>query len=70
MSLEDAGKDLHTSSKGQTLKEERKPERRTPFSMCDLHIIEPEDQISHPVKDASTSFNPAERWMKALQTHI
>ncbi|XP_045926270.1 muscular LMNA-interacting protein isoform X1 [Micropterus dolomieu] len=70
MSLEDAGKDLHTSSKGQTLKEERKPERRTPFSMCDLHIIEPEDQISHPVKDASTSFNPAERWMEALQTHI
>ncbi|XP_044070542.1 muscular LMNA-interacting protein isoform X4 [Siniperca chuatsi] len=68
--LEEAGKEFYTSSKGQTLREERKPERRTPFSVCDLQITEPEDQITHPVKDASTSFSPTEGRMEALQTHI
>ncbi|XP_036980866.1 muscular LMNA-interacting protein isoform X1 [Acanthopagrus latus] len=62
-----AGKDLHTSSKSQMLREERKPEMRTPLSVCDLQIIEPEDQISCPVK---TSFSPAEGRMEAFEAHI
>ncbi|XP_041803676.1 muscular LMNA-interacting protein isoform X2 [Chelmon rostratus] len=61
----EAGKDFYTSSKGQTLSEQSKPERRAPFSVCDLQITEPEDQISHPVKDASTPFSPTEGRMEA-----
>ena len=49
------------------LREERKPEMRTPLSVCDLQIIEPEDQISRPVK---TSFSPAEGRMEAFEAHI
>ncbi|XP_070772534.1 muscular LMNA-interacting protein isoform X2 [Enoplosus armatus] len=67
MDLEEAGKYFDTSSKGQMLREER---RRAPFSVCDLQITELGDQISHPVKDASTSFSPTEGRMEALQTHI
>uniref|UniRef100_A0A671YNH6 Uncharacterized protein n=1 Tax=Sparus aurata TaxID=8175 RepID=A0A671YNH6_SPAAU len=62
-----ARKDLHTSSKGRMWREERKPERRTPFSVCDLQITEPEDQISRPVK---TSFSPTEGRLEAFETHI
>lgn len=68
--LEEAGKDFYTSSKGQTLREERRPERRAPFSVCDLQITEPEDRISQPVKDASTTFSPTEGRMEAFETHI
>ncbi|XP_051272848.1 mucin-5AC isoform X2 [Dicentrarchus labrax] len=66
-SLEEAGNYFYTSS---TLREEMKPERRTPFSVCDLQITEPEDQISHPVKDGSSSFSPTEGRMEAFETHI
>ncbi|XP_042357918.1 muscular LMNA-interacting protein isoform X2 [Plectropomus leopardus] len=69
-SLEEAGKDFHRSSKGQTLREEKKPERRGPFSVCDLQITEPEDQMSLPVKDASTCFSPTDGRMEAFETHI
>lgn len=68
MSLQETGKNCYTSSKVQTLKEERKPERRTSFSLCDLQIIEPDD--SHPVKDVSTSFSTTEGRMEAFDTHI
>lgn len=69
-SLEEIGKDFCTSSKGQTLREERKPVRRSPFSVCDLQITEPEDNTRHPVKDASTSFSATEGRMQAFETHI
>ncbi|CAJ1067513.1 Hypothetical predicted protein [Xyrichtys novacula] len=49
---------------------ERIPERRTAFSMSDLQITEPEDQISHQVKDAATSFRTSEGRMNAFETHI
>uniref|UniRef100_A0A3Q1FML9 Muscular LMNA interacting protein n=1 Tax=Acanthochromis polyacanthus TaxID=80966 RepID=A0A3Q1FML9_9TELE len=64
------GINWHTGSKGKTLSEERKPERRSPLSICDLQITEPEEQISHLGKDALTSFSPAERHMQAFETHI
>nr|XP_046258471.1 muscular LMNA-interacting protein isoform X2 [Scatophagus argus] len=60
-------KDFYTSSKPQMLREEKKPERRSPFSVCALRITEPEDQISHPVK---TCFSPTEGRMDAFETHI
>nr|XP_020458781.1 muscular LMNA-interacting protein isoform X1 [Monopterus albus] len=44
MHPEEAGKGFYTSSKGQVLKEERKSERKSSFSACDLQITEPEDQ--------------------------
>ncbi|XP_039994346.1 muscular LMNA-interacting protein isoform X2 [Xiphias gladius] len=70
MSPEKAGKDFYTSLKGVTMREEGKPERRSPFSLCDLQITEPEDQISQPAKDASASFSPKEGRMEAFETHI
>lgn len=69
-SLELAGKDFYTSTKGQSLRGERKPERRSPFSMCDLQITEPDDLISPPVKEASTSFSPTDGRMETFETHI
>ncbi|XP_028459152.1 muscular LMNA-interacting protein isoform X1 [Perca flavescens] len=65
MSHEEAGTDFYT-----TLREEWKPERRGPFSVCDLQISEPADQMSPSVKDASTSFSPSKRQMEAFETHI
>ncbi|XP_040905296.1 muscular LMNA-interacting protein isoform X2 [Toxotes jaculatrix] len=70
MSHAEAGKDFHTSSKGITTRVERKPERRSPFSLCDLQITEPEDQISPPAKDTLASFSPTEGRMEAFETHI
>lgn len=64
------GINWHTGSKGKTLSEETKPERRNLFSVCDLQITEPEEQISHLGKDALTSFSPTERHMQAFETHI
>ncbi|KAM9344789.1 uncharacterized protein mlip isoform 2-T2 [Symphorus nematophorus] len=69
-SLQEARKDFYTSSKGQTLREEKMPERRTPFSVVDLQITEPEDHISHPMKDSSACFRPTEGRMEASETHI
>ncbi|XP_078129656.1 uncharacterized protein mlip isoform X2 [Sander vitreus] len=65
MSHEEAGTDFYT-----TLREEWKPERRGPFSVCDLQITEPADQMSPSVKDASTSFSSTKRRMEAFETHI
>ncbi|XP_026164665.1 muscular LMNA-interacting protein isoform X2 [Mastacembelus armatus] len=57
MSHEEARKYFCSSPKVQTSRQERKPERRrSPFSVCDLQITEPEDQISHHVKDGSSSY--------------
>ena len=70
VSREKAGKDFFTASKGMTKKEEGRPERRSPFSLCDLQITEPEEQISHPAKDASASFSPTEGRLEAFETHI
>lgn len=64
MSLQETGKDCYTSLKGQTSREETKPVGRTTFSVCDLQIREPGDQISHP------SFSPTEGRMEAFETHI
>lgn len=70
MRPEEAEKDFYSCSNGQTLREERKSARKSPFLSCDLYITESEDQLSHPVKDASTSFSPTERRMEAFETHI
>lgn len=50
-----AGQDFHTSSTQQALTDKWKPEKRSPFSLCDLQITEPEDKIGPPSKDASFS---------------
>lgn len=70
MNSEESEKDFYSCSNGQTSREERKPERRSQFSECDLYITEPEEQHSHPVKDSSTPFRPTERRMEAFETHI
>nr|XP_029137232.1 muscular LMNA-interacting protein isoform X1 [Labrus bergylta] len=49
---------------------ETTPERRTPFSVCDLQITEPDERISHQVKEASTSFSTTEGRMNTFETHI
>ncbi|XP_018545427.2 LOW QUALITY PROTEIN: muscular LMNA-interacting protein [Lates calcarifer] len=68
MSPKEAGKDLCTSSKGVLMRDERKPDRNSPFSLCNLQITEPEDQISRHAKDAS--FSPTKGRMEAFETHI
>ncbi|KAA8583878.1 hypothetical protein FQN60_015086 [Etheostoma spectabile] len=65
MSHEEAGTDFY-----KMLREDWKPEDRGPFSVCDLQITEPEDQMSPSVKDASTSFSPTKRQTEAFETHI
>ncbi|XP_069000920.1 muscular LMNA-interacting protein isoform X1 [Embiotoca jacksoni] len=70
MSHEKAKIDLNPGSKGNTLRDDNKSERRSPFSLCDLQITEPEEQIRHLGKDATTSFSPTERRMEAFETHI
>ncbi|XP_034753839.1 muscular LMNA-interacting protein isoform X5 [Etheostoma cragini] len=65
MSHEEASTDFY-----KMLREDWKPEHRGPFSVCDLQITEPEDQMSPSVKDASTSFSPTKRQTEAFETHI
>ncbi|XP_029031827.1 proline-rich protein 36 [Betta splendens] len=67
---EEAEKDFFVRSTGQTLSEERRSDRKAPFSSCDLYITEPEDQRGHLAKDASTSFSPKEWQMEAFEAHI
>lgn len=63
--LEDTGGNGHTSRKSQALQGQRTSERRRPFAVCELHIIEPEGQISHFEDDASTSLRS-----QPCETHI
>ncbi|XP_077439113.1 uncharacterized protein mlip isoform X2 [Vanacampus margaritifer] len=63
--LEYTGGNGHTSRKSQTLQGERTSEGRSPFAVCELHIIEPEGQISHFEEDASSSL-----CSEACETHI
>lgn len=65
----EARRDFFTNLKSQTVREEMKP-GRSPFSLCDLQITEPEDLITLPIKDASASFSPTEGRMGAFETHI
>ncbi|XP_034465490.1 muscular LMNA-interacting protein isoform X6 [Hippoglossus hippoglossus] len=53
-----------------TMGEERTTERKNPFSVCDLQITEPEDQITQCAKDASAPSSQTEGRMKAFETHI
>lgn len=70
MSRDKPGIYLHRGSQGKALREQREPERRSPFTVYDLQITEPEDQISHTGKDVSTPFSPTERRMETFETHI
>ncbi|XP_061602041.1 muscular LMNA-interacting protein [Cololabis saira] len=70
MSFEKARTQVYASLKGKLLREERAPERRPPFSACELHIEEPNEQINHRGKEASTSFVTTEKRIEALETHI
>lgn len=67
---DEVGKDSHTGTKGKMLREERKAERRSPFSLCDLHIKEPDEQLSRHGKGASASFSSTERHMEGFEAHI
>ena len=67
MSPEEAGTHFE---KALTMREERTTERKSPFSVCDLQITEPEDQITQRAKDASAPSSQTEGRMKALETHI
>ncbi|XP_051936490.1 muscular LMNA-interacting protein isoform X2 [Hippocampus zosterae] len=60
--LEDTGGNGHTSRTSQALQGQRTSERRGPYAMWELQIIEPEGQISH---DASTSL-----CSQPCETHI
>ena len=70
MSFEEARTHVYAGLKGKLLREERAPERRSPFSLCELHIEEPDEQINHCCKEAPTSFSTTEKHMEALETHI
>lgn len=70
MSPEKSEKDFYSCLNGQTSREEGKRERRSPFSVCDLYITEPEEQLSHRVKDVATPFRPAGGRKEANETHI
>lgn len=70
MHPEEERRGFFTSLRSETMREERKPGRRSPFSLCDLQITEPEDLITPSVKDASASFSPTEGRMGAFETHI
>ncbi|XP_005915589.1 mucin-5AC isoform X1 [Haplochromis burtoni] len=67
---DEVGKDSHAGTKGKMLREERKAERRSPFSLCDLHIKEPDEQLSRHGKGASASFSSTERHMEGFEAHI
>ncbi|XP_026212432.1 flocculation protein FLO11 isoform X2 [Anabas testudineus] len=70
VSPEKSEKDFYSCLNGQTSREEGKRERRSPFSVCDLYITEPEEQLSHRVKDVATPFRPAGGRKEANETHI
>ncbi|KAM6916227.1 uncharacterized protein mlip [Xenentodon cancila] len=72
ISFEAGRTQVYAGLKGKLLKEaeERAAERRPPFSGCELHIEEPDEQITYCGKDASTSFVTTEKRMEALETHI
>lgn len=70
LSLEEGQRDLCAGSSEKMLNEERMPERGSPFSVCDLHIKEPGEEINHLGKEASTSFSTTEKHMEAFETHI
>ncbi|XP_041865535.1 muscular LMNA-interacting protein isoform X3 [Melanotaenia boesemani] len=69
-SLEEGQRDLYAGSSEKTLNEERMPERGSPFSVCELHIKEPGEDINHLSKEAPTSFSTTEKHMEAFETHI
>ncbi|XP_053291917.1 muscular LMNA-interacting protein isoform X2 [Pleuronectes platessa] len=56
--------------KGITMSDGRTTERKSPFSVCDLQIAEPEDQTTQCAKDASAPSSQTEGRMKAFETHI
>ncbi|XP_017268484.1 muscular LMNA-interacting protein [Kryptolebias marmoratus] len=62
--------DLLTSSKGRLLKEEMMPERRGLFSVCELYIKEPDEQISPSGQKTATSFSAAEKNMAMSEACI
>lgn len=70
MSFEKARTQVYAGLKGKFLREERAPGRRSPFSVCELHIEEPDEENVHRGKEASTSFSTTEKRMAALETHI
>lgn len=68
--LDEARTDLLTGSKGRLLKEEATPERRGSFPVCELHIKEPDEQISPSVPKAATSFSATEKKIEMFEVCI
>ncbi|CAN9499912.1 unnamed protein product [Ophioblennius macclurei] len=62
--------EARTGLRGKMWGEEGKPDRRSPYFTCDLQITEHEDGVSHPGKDASSTFSAAERCPEAFEAHI
>ncbi|XP_060943767.1 muscular LMNA-interacting protein [Limanda limanda] len=56
--------------KGIAMREGRTTERKSPFSVFDLQITEPEDQNTQCAKDASSPSSQTQGRMKAFETHI
>jgi len=67
MGVEETQTDLYAGSKGKIRRDEMTSERRGSFSACELHIKEPDEQISRLAKD---SFSTTEKRMEAFETHM
>nr|XP_015831867.2 muscular LMNA-interacting protein isoform X1 [Nothobranchius furzeri] len=70
VSMEEARTRLFTSSEEKVLKAEMTPERTGPFSVCELHIKEPDEPICPPGKEAVTSFSSAQKNVEAFEACI
>ncbi|XP_037535200.1 muscular LMNA-interacting protein [Nematolebias whitei] len=70
ISLDEARTDLLTGSKGRLPREETMPERRGLFPVCELHIKEPDEQISPSGQKAATSFSATEKKIEMFEACI
>ncbi|KAM9726574.1 uncharacterized protein mlip isoform 1-T1 [Menidia menidia] len=68
--VEESQTDVYTNKKGKILSNKRKSDRSGSFPACELHIKEPDEQISHLGKGSSSCFSATEKRMEAYETHI
>lgn len=59
--------DSFMGSKGKLVEDKMTAERRGLFSVCELHIKEPDEQLSPTKKDGGTSFGTTDRNMEVFE---
>ncbi|XP_038152210.1 muscular LMNA-interacting protein isoform X7 [Cyprinodon tularosa] len=65
--LEAARTDLFTDSKGKLVEDKTTAESRSLFPVCELHIKEPDEQLSPNGKEVGTSFGTTGRNMEVFE---